>query len=1217
MTQELTSYNSSESGVGSKSNTTNNTSISATENNEITSTTTATATANSNAAETTTSDAVVGVSNIGIEKRDFSSVKSPAVLQKGGESGADKNNNSIQVTLVEAANGNMNAGNGDHQQPAGSAAVDSTNEPLPGHDSTPRTSEHYTSSNPVAESSANNNATTSSNITSITSTTVKSESAGASGGNSNTEGQERMLMNDLPRESDTQGTVSAGEDSVRSSKNNSETKAKKGRKSHKKEKKSKKKSRNKSSSKVEDGGNSNAEETRCVCGFTHDDGFMICCDKCLVWQHIDCVDVSRNNVPANYFCELCQPRYIDVDKAKALQTRKRLHMDSDDDMDSESESALSDSRKASWKQSSEAFAETKDDQYEYIDESVYNNEIRDIVSERRASANALSFTDLQSLEGERKRMFSPKYIGLQNVDVNGKQGLFAEENIKGGYLITFFRGTFRKKSSLRGKEALTPFIYFHNSLDLCCDASKKGNDARYLRQSCTPNAEVRDIYIGGRLCLGIFALRDISEDSEITIELNYLLKNKKTIRSCACGKVNCQAFLSRSHKSGANTSDDAMDIDDQSFLKKRKRELSRSENNPASTAQESQDDRESRKMRAILQAIEKMENKKENRRKSDGKESRGSSGSPRRRGDNRSASRNLSECSDISASSSRSCTPIKKRFSEQSKQPEPEVAITVDTYTYGKKALLKQFLVPQDTAPKVDKPVVEIKKEAPTPMDVDDESPAICETNPEVNESKPEEPKVARKEDIAVREIKMADATIPIETVTKPDVAGETKVPAHVIIKRELKDNEEPVPVPKPTESQDTKGAEVVKSSIEEKPTPIVESESIPAAAENTKSQVEEAKEVDSLKTEAIAKEASENAIVEPAVEEQSGNGEEDSAPGAANANESDDREPLRKKVSLSDYKKKKRKTVSELDVMPAPGPVSSAPSVGNAVRDNAPKVSLATSSSKSPTTGSTYTSSSVDYNGSRSVSQETSRYYREADNSSYDYSKTLKPSSGGGRSPPYGAGEDRVGRDQAMGSYERSRGTWSSSRGSEAGGQSVRGERAAMDVSQYDASGRGRYASSRGGSSGQGPQSRDFYYDSESGFKKTQNIPGGSGRVDYDGRHPSSSSYGSYSSQRYSGPVDRYSSGSSSRYTSSSQDPSARYGGEKYASSASGTSGGYSSSKSSGGYPPSSSSYHGDYGLQYGTGSSSNRGEPHSGSSRSGYYKQSSRDESSNRMRR
>jgi hypothetical protein len=33
--------------------------------------------------------------------------------------------------------------------------------------------------------------------------------------------------------------------------------------------------------------------TRCICSFTHDDGYMICCDECSVWQHVECVEVMK------------------------------------------------------------------------------------------------------------------------------------------------------------------------------------------------------------------------------------------------------------------------------------------------------------------------------------------------------------------------------------------------------------------------------------------------------------------------------------------------------------------------------------------------------------------------------------------------------------------------------------------------------------------------------------------------------------------------------------------------------------------------------------------------------------------------------------------------------------------------------------------------------------------------------------------------------------
>ncbi|RKP04039.1 hypothetical protein CXG81DRAFT_16466 [Caulochytrium protostelioides] len=45
---------------------------------------------------------------------------------------------------------------------------------------------------------------------------------------------------------------------------------------------------------------------RCVCGSDQDDGYTIQCEKCLVWQHMACVNVGRRSVPDIYFCDLCR-----------------------------------------------------------------------------------------------------------------------------------------------------------------------------------------------------------------------------------------------------------------------------------------------------------------------------------------------------------------------------------------------------------------------------------------------------------------------------------------------------------------------------------------------------------------------------------------------------------------------------------------------------------------------------------------------------------------------------------------------------------------------------------------------------------------------------------------------------------------------------------------------------------------------------------------------
>ena len=52
---------------------------------------------------------------------------------------------------------------------------------------------------------------------------------------------------------------------------------------------------------------------RCICGYVvedpNDKRAMICCDKCLAWQHNVCMGLSTDDedLPDTYFCEQCKP----------------------------------------------------------------------------------------------------------------------------------------------------------------------------------------------------------------------------------------------------------------------------------------------------------------------------------------------------------------------------------------------------------------------------------------------------------------------------------------------------------------------------------------------------------------------------------------------------------------------------------------------------------------------------------------------------------------------------------------------------------------------------------------------------------------------------------------------------------------------------------------------------------------------------------------------
>ncbi|XP_036393803.1 histone-lysine N-methyltransferase ASH1L-like [Megalops cyprinoides] len=48
---------------------------------------------------------------------------------------------------------------------------------------------------------------------------------------------------------------------------------------------------------------------RCICGMYKDEGLMIQCEKCMVWQHCDCMRLKAD--VEHYLCEQCDPRSVD------------------------------------------------------------------------------------------------------------------------------------------------------------------------------------------------------------------------------------------------------------------------------------------------------------------------------------------------------------------------------------------------------------------------------------------------------------------------------------------------------------------------------------------------------------------------------------------------------------------------------------------------------------------------------------------------------------------------------------------------------------------------------------------------------------------------------------------------------------------------------------------------------------------------------------------
>ncbi|KZT05167.1 uncharacterized protein LAESUDRAFT_813759 [Laetiporus sulphureus 93-53] len=74
-----------------------------------------------------------------------------------------------------------------------------------------------------------------------------------------------------------------------------------------------------------DQASASSDSISCICGFAYDDGFSIGCDSCSRWCHAACFGIVESEVPDEWQCWVCSPRPIDRDRAVRLQkARQRI-----------------------------------------------------------------------------------------------------------------------------------------------------------------------------------------------------------------------------------------------------------------------------------------------------------------------------------------------------------------------------------------------------------------------------------------------------------------------------------------------------------------------------------------------------------------------------------------------------------------------------------------------------------------------------------------------------------------------------------------------------------------------------------------------------------------------------------------------------------------------------------------------------------------------------
>lgn len=340
--------------------------------------------------------------------------------------------------------------------------------------------------------------------------------------------------------------------------------------------------------------------TRCICDYDHDDEYMICCDKCLVWQHVDCMGLDRTNMPETYMCEKCEPRKVDKQKAKILQARKRVALTADTSDESEEDCTnptgdhmckSKNKHMKKEKRKEEEKGDRKSEQVIYKKNKATIKHHKERLELKRAKlrrrtkskSDGTSTADEEaqdawesSLEWYEKydqaesNQYTPAVQQLASTLMNheDEQKIFEQLQLQfcrvcelgacqkrlvsvcdlsRDQIIMEYRGRFLTASQFHSQhlvfsKRLFPFVLFYKldfDEDLCVDATEYGNDARFVRRSCKPNSEVQHVVLNGSIHLYISSTKEISKDEEITIPFDFSSKECIKEVDCACEDENC------------------------------------------------------------------------------------------------------------------------------------------------------------------------------------------------------------------------------------------------------------------------------------------------------------------------------------------------------------------------------------------------------------------------------------------------------------------------------------------------------------------------------------------------------------------------------------------------------------------------------------------------------------------------------------------------------
>eukprot|EP01134_Creolimax_fragrantissima_P000207 CFRG0207T1 len=165
---------------------------------------------------------------------------------------------------------------------------------------------------------------------------------------------------------------------------------------------------------------------------------------------------------------------------------------------------------------------------------------------------------------QNQRLFKREYANTKVFrTTNGKSwGLAAKEDMKAGRLLIEYVGevidtTMVQKRLAHSKEAGAENFYLLGMDNgLYIDAEFKGNHARFINHSCDPNCETQKWRVNGEVRIGVFTIKDVTADTELTFNYQFDTLGSEANKVCKCGSSNCSGVLGKKPKKHLSPVDD-------------------------------------------------------------------------------------------------------------------------------------------------------------------------------------------------------------------------------------------------------------------------------------------------------------------------------------------------------------------------------------------------------------------------------------------------------------------------------------------------------------------------------------------------------------------------------------------------------------------------------------------------------------------------------------